>query len=306
MNNRRGLGKGMGIGYKNLVPLDAHIHSLSAKGFSQKQSKNMDYMIGKSRAVKKGLITENQANKDISRYKKVYDIDAKGKLKTTGKVSYKPYKCTRCGRVQQQQTNHWGDIYPRCEGCSWKNPLDPNPVWECQEPVPKGYKKPEPWKKVKLGDVAEINAKGKKRVRSVMRDAPDIDEIFDGGKYIGKDDTILTGGNFETVEKWKLGDYYYFIGRNKKDGENILLDKVKEGHFSTFAKASWKTIKDIPNYKMWESPTHTIQMWVNPYEVAIHSIKNGVPQKNIAHKTFDTKKQTLTYINNFKKSQVKK
>jgi len=32
MNNRRGLGKGMGIGYKNLVPLDRHIHSLSAKG----------------------------------------------------------------------------------------------------------------------------------------------------------------------------------------------------------------------------------------------------------------------------------
>lgn len=29
---RKGLGKGLGMGYKNLVPIDAHIHSLSAKG----------------------------------------------------------------------------------------------------------------------------------------------------------------------------------------------------------------------------------------------------------------------------------
>lgn len=31
-NVRRGMGKGLGIGYKNLVPIDSHIHSLSAKG----------------------------------------------------------------------------------------------------------------------------------------------------------------------------------------------------------------------------------------------------------------------------------
>lgn len=31
-NTRRGLGKGKGIGYYNLVPIDSHIHSLSAKG----------------------------------------------------------------------------------------------------------------------------------------------------------------------------------------------------------------------------------------------------------------------------------
>jgi len=30
--NRRGLGKGLGIGYKNLIPIDPFIHSLSAKG----------------------------------------------------------------------------------------------------------------------------------------------------------------------------------------------------------------------------------------------------------------------------------
>jgi len=31
-NTRRGLGKGLGSGYKNIIPIDAHIHSLSAKG----------------------------------------------------------------------------------------------------------------------------------------------------------------------------------------------------------------------------------------------------------------------------------
>ena len=32
MNTRKGMGKGLGTGYKNLAPMDAHIHSLSAKG----------------------------------------------------------------------------------------------------------------------------------------------------------------------------------------------------------------------------------------------------------------------------------
>ena len=32
MNMRKGLGKGKGKGYYNIVPMDSHIHSLSAKG----------------------------------------------------------------------------------------------------------------------------------------------------------------------------------------------------------------------------------------------------------------------------------
>jgi exosome complex RNA-binding protein Rrp4 len=31
-NVRKGLGKGLGCGYKNIAPMDSHIHSLSAKG----------------------------------------------------------------------------------------------------------------------------------------------------------------------------------------------------------------------------------------------------------------------------------
>lgn len=32
MKTRKGYGKGLGMGYKNLMPMDSHIHSLSAKG----------------------------------------------------------------------------------------------------------------------------------------------------------------------------------------------------------------------------------------------------------------------------------
>ncbi len=79
-------------------------------------------------------------------------------MPTIGAISVKPYQCTRCGREEKHSTNHWGEIYPRCGGCSWKNPLDPAPVWKCLEAVPEGYAKPEPWKKMRLGDVAEVIA----------------------------------------------------------------------------------------------------------------------------------------------------
>jgi hypothetical protein len=36
-SNRRGLGKGTGSGYKNLIPKDPSIHSQSAKGIKQPQ-----------------------------------------------------------------------------------------------------------------------------------------------------------------------------------------------------------------------------------------------------------------------------
>jgi len=60
---RRGLGKGLGTGYFNLVPMDSHIHSLSAKGVKSKiptqivSGKNYDFgMIPTPK--KKGFIKE--------------------------------------------------------------------------------------------------------------------------------------------------------------------------------------------------------------------------------------------------------
>jgi len=71
----------------------------------------------------------------------------------TGKYSIKPYECTECGVKKDQGTNHWGEIYPHCSVCGTVT------VWKCLEPVPDGYDTPEPWKIVKLGDVAEIEVR---------------------------------------------------------------------------------------------------------------------------------------------------
>jgi len=74
----------------------------------------------------------------------------------TGKVTSKKYKCTSCGHVSQHSTNHYGEIYPPCPKCAWKNPMEFGQVHKCMEKVPKGWGTPEPWKRVKLGDIAEI------------------------------------------------------------------------------------------------------------------------------------------------------
>jgi DNA-directed RNA polymerase subunit RPC12/RpoP len=75
---------------------------------------------------------------------------------TIGKISQKKYRCTKCGFVSYQSTNHYGQIYPRCQNCGWKHPMEMGQAHECLEKLPKGWKRPENWKMVKLGDVAEI------------------------------------------------------------------------------------------------------------------------------------------------------
>lgn len=72
------------------------------------------------------------------------------KLSITGPYSQKQYRCKTCGTVKTRGTNHWGDVYPYCPVCREIT------VWECLEPMPRGYKKPAPWRIVKLGDVARF------------------------------------------------------------------------------------------------------------------------------------------------------
>jgi len=78
-------------------------------------------------------------------------------MKVTGKYSIKPYKCSECGQEVETGTNHWGDIYPWCYVCNKPT------VWECQEELPEGYEKPEPWKAKRLGDVVEIMRLSRRR-----------------------------------------------------------------------------------------------------------------------------------------------
>jgi hypothetical protein len=69
MNTRRGMGKGTGkIGYYNLAPMDAHIHSLSAKGV-----KTYEYFYNRKGDVPAG---------GVGGYVKAQNMkDAKNKLK---------------------------------------------------------------------------------------------------------------------------------------------------------------------------------------------------------------------------------
>lgn len=72
-------------------------------------------------------------------------------MKTTGKYSHKLYRSKCCGYEEKHGTNHWGEFYNTyCKGCGQYS------TWECLEPVPEGYTKPEPWKTVRLGDICEI------------------------------------------------------------------------------------------------------------------------------------------------------
>ena len=72
----------------------------------------------------------------------------------TGQYSQKNYRCKDCGFTRLEGTNHYGDIYSRCPECSWK--VGQGLVSECVDPLPEGWGTPEPWKLVKLGDIAEI------------------------------------------------------------------------------------------------------------------------------------------------------
>ena len=80
-----------------------------------------------------------------------------GKKQITGKVSCKKYKCTSCGAVSFESTNHYGEICPRCRECGWKHPMEMGQVHVCLEPLPVGWSTPAPWKMVKFGDICSIS-----------------------------------------------------------------------------------------------------------------------------------------------------
>ena len=72
-------------------------------------------------------------------------------METIGEYSKKKYKCRICGTEKLIGTNHWGCCYSwfgynHCPYCSLSEPT----IWDCQEPVPEGYEKPEEWEIVRL------------------------------------------------------------------------------------------------------------------------------------------------------------
>lgn len=63
---RKGLGKGRGTGYYNLVPMDSYVHSMSAKG--QKTSLLFSNLFGESKRYKKDnlFITKDRVSGNIT------------------------------------------------------------------------------------------------------------------------------------------------------------------------------------------------------------------------------------------------
>jgi len=83
MRTRRGLGKGLGTGYKNLAPMDSHVHSLSAKGVKTYNFKEPKFI--ETKGNEKITITCAECGTKISNWSNIFE----GK-KTS-------YKCPNCG-----------------------------------------------------------------------------------------------------------------------------------------------------------------------------------------------------------------
>jgi len=68
----------------------------------------------------------------------------------TGVRSSKLYRCGRCGFETTFTTNHWGEIYPECSSCSWKNPLQKQVAMTCLEPMPTSFLSPSKGEKIEI------------------------------------------------------------------------------------------------------------------------------------------------------------
>jgi len=115
----------------------------------------------------KGWRNESRRHSLASKGIKTAQKVPKVKFKSTP-IKFKKYKCSKCGFVKEIDTNHYGECYswghsntcPNCPPYAKYPEYGGSTTWKCMEKPPKPENVPEPWKKVKLGDIAEI-----KRVR---------------------------------------------------------------------------------------------------------------------------------------------
>lgn len=75
----------------------------------------------------------------------------------TEKVRLKAYTCARCGHEKEMSTNHYGQVYDRCNACSWKHPLEPIVTWECQEEPPPHMQRAPDWTRTTLGGLLRMS-----------------------------------------------------------------------------------------------------------------------------------------------------
>ena len=130
MKLRKGLGIGMGMGYKNLMPMDSHIHSLSAKGQKTIQLRRVPY--GKKSTPKKdreyqntmfrhspvGSIKEWKDYAKKSGFKKLdvldFDENFEVTVKAKGELKKVQSYCYKCGKKMGKHISR--NVI--CESCS--------------------------------------------------------------------------------------------------------------------------------------------------------------------------------------------
>ena len=79
-------------------------------------------------------------------------------MATTERVRKKAYACKACGHEKELETNHYGECYSfgtytMCPNC---HDAEQVTVWVCQEAPPEGMGVPEPWRRVRLGDLVAM------------------------------------------------------------------------------------------------------------------------------------------------------
>jgi len=123
-NVRRGLGKGLGTGYKNLAPMDSHIHSLSAKGV--KTNSMLNDALKRVEIVRNSLYKKkmnkmaeelNQAHSSLQQgmEEEEITIEAKGK----------DVVCWNCG--EKVSKNKVGNYF--CPKCHLMIKYNPDSAW---------------------------------------------------------------------------------------------------------------------------------------------------------------------------------
>ena len=194
---RKGLGLGKGKGYYNIAPMDSHIHSLSAKGVRTQCSVLM-------------ACPKKDKKLNAMGHSKVFKVD-------------KDYSVTAWWENTSYGFRHVAVLYYKGNEVARDKATYYNRTWESFEfqsvvrsLLNKYFPEGEAVDKIKKFEKQRtMYAKGNVVV-------PDVDEIYTGGDFVNskKDET----GQFETIEVWSYEGKEFFIGRNYKEGESILLD----------------------------------------------------------------------------------
>lgn len=132
-------------------------------------------------------------------------------------ITSKRYRCSHCGHVTFQSTNHYGQTYSfgrvnRCSECGWKRPLETT-VWECLDS-----------EHYTIPDIADYN-----RIRDGLRDL----EFWRNGRNgyhvseVPQELRWIDNRLRSAVEHWEFiqnppAAYFAYVKLHDRSGYNML------------------------------------------------------------------------------------